>query len=1207
MQPWKALESNGVRRASVNNFGYGGANAHVVLEAYESFKSGHMLTNEAVAASDVNSQPRSRVFTLSAKDEQATLTMAANLLDYLQSRPVQNESDFLDNLAFTLGQRRSVFPWASAQPASSVPALIKALSSSKMAPTRATHAPAIGFVFTGQGAQWWAMGRELIAAYPLFRSSVLECEAHLRQFGCTWDITGKPFASTFYVYKGLCSLIILEELSKSPEATRVNELALSTPLCVIVQISLVRLLASWGVKPVAVTSHSSGEVAAAYAAGALSIRTAMAISYVRGKVAGKAAARVASQKGSMIATGLNAKELQEKYLSRLKSGKVVPACFNSPSSTTASGDVNAVVELEALLQADNIFARRLKIDAAYHSHHMEAVAGPYRDQLQKAFQAEDRKDESVIFSSPTTGKRETSGLLLSSPDHWVNSLVSPVRFIEAFEHMCFEKADSKTTAVNLVIEIGPHAALSGPIQDILGISRFKDVKIAYLSSLVRKSSAVDSMHSLVSELVRSGTRINMNAVNFPFGKPGVSVLHDLPSYPWQHQRRHWSEPRCNRAHRNRQVPEHDLLGSLELGTNLLAPTWRHIVKLTELPWIRDHVVQGSILLPGAGYICMAIEGARQWTTLNGSIANGFALRDIEVLLGLQIPDDSDGIEMQLTLNSCNDKAINLLGWSEFHVYSVTIDGKWTEHCKGLIRVDTSSAKGEPAPWTAPLSAIKQLEKHGFAETYPETITPEEVYDAMREVDIHHGPIFQNLNMIRTHGDQSFSEMTIADSAATQPYRHQSNHVIHPTTLDTLFQAAFAGYMGVPEPNWDASFVPRSIKGLYISSKIPSEAGHKLKTYCDLNSYSAIRFDADLTLVDHSADRTTEEPLLKIESYAVQSLGNKLSQSSDAYEKLAAIQWLPDVSLLDMDRLRDSMKFDLDLSVIDKATDLRRACLGFINDAIAELRVYDISRFRREHKKYYVWMKLQQHLAETNQLASNSSSWSVDTPQEKKALVARMRATSPNGEVICTMGAALPAMLRGEVTPTDILLQDGLLQKFQLKIPGTERSLRQVEELVRLFIHKSPKAKIIEVGGGFANATRSVLKVLGKDDSGVGPLAASYDFTDVSPDVVSAAEDSFAEWGNLVRVRQLDISKDPASQGFENGSYDLVIASQAMSATGDATNNMLNVRRLLRPGGKLLLVETTKDRLDLSLVFGMLPEWWHRESVDLVEHGTTDAL
>jgi acyl transferase domain-containing protein len=185
---------NGIRRASINNFGYGGANAHVVVEDYESFLSSTKhITNGSITKSlpeNSNNSSSSNLFVLSAKDEQAALQMASDLKQHLENIQPADESRYLSNLAYTLGQRRTRFPWVASYPSRSLSDLIQALDSAKMKPAKAIEPPNIGFVFTGQGAQWWAMGRELIEAYPVYKESVLEAEGYLREFGCQWSLIG---------------------------------------------------------------------------------------------------------------------------------------------------------------------------------------------------------------------------------------------------------------------------------------------------------------------------------------------------------------------------------------------------------------------------------------------------------------------------------------------------------------------------------------------------------------------------------------------------------------------------------------------------------------------------------------------------------------------------------------------------------------------------------------------------------------------------------------------------------------------------------------------------------------------------------------------------------------------------------------------------------------------------------------------------------
>lgn len=960
------------------------------------------------------------------------------------------------------------------------------------------------------------------------------------------------------------------------------------PISVALQVALVQLLRSWGITPTAVTSHSSGEIAAAYAAGALSLQSAMAIVFARGELAADVGRYILS-KGGMVAVGLGVKDIG-KYLSRVSSGKIMVACINSPTSITASGDVPAVEELEMILKKENIFARRLKVDAAYHSHHMQPIADPYLVWLKKLVKPEERLDN-VIYSSPTTGRRMKSAKSIGDPKHWVESLTHPVLFVDAFRNMCFDDSSASAPDVDVVVEVGPHAALSGPIQELLTLPEFKGCEIPYLSCLVRKSSALDTMHALVCDLIRKGYPVNLGAINFPNGRDGVRVLYDLPHYPWNHSTRHWSEPRLNKAHRQRLETPHDLLGSLSLGANLLTPSWRNIIRATDLPWVRDHLVQSNIVYPGAGFICMAIEGALQAVEAGEKRILGYHLRDIDILQALIIPETAEGIEVELSLRPCSDKAIYAKGWKEFQVHSVSEENKWTEHCKGLISVDTVTTGEEQARWSDPISKHVQPRK---ATDYRMRIDPRDIYGGMRSVGIHHGPIFQNLKSIRANNKQSVSVFAVADTASAMPYLHQHKHVLDPTTLDSIFQAAYTALPGAASKISNPQ-VPRSIKKLWVAHNISTDIGHRFRAYADISRLDSKSFHTGLVVVndDDDDDNTKTDPVLKIDSLVCQSIGGSLAKQQEAHEneKFSIVKWAPDISCISPSYLKGQLGCTIDPSEADAIMDLRRVCSYYISDALAAITAADVRQLESHHKKFYVWMKLQAELASSNKLASDSSGWIHDTAERRLAVIDRAIATSVNGEMVCRLGPYITSILRRELTPLELMLENKLLHRYYIEGLKWDRSSRQMGELVKHVTHQNPRAKILEIGGGTGGTTIYSLAAIGTDDSGFGPLAGSYDFTDVSSGFFEAAQEKFKPWKNLVRYKKLDIEQDPVKQGFESGTYDLVVASQVLHATKSMDTTMANVRKLLKPGGKLCIMETTQDQLDLQFAFGLLPGWW----------------
>jgi ubiquinone/menaquinone biosynthesis C-methylase UbiE len=244
------------------------------------------------------------------------------------------------------------------------------------------------------------------------------------------------------------------------------------------------------------------------------------------------------------------------------------------------------------------------------------------------------------------------------------------------------------------------------------------------------------------------------------------------------------------------------------------------------------------------------------------------------------------------------------------------------------------------------------------------------------------------------------------------------------------------------------------------------------------------------------------------------------------------------------------------------------------------------------------MKLQVDLAGCGKLAPGSSHWHEATPEQIATLTDKVNAASVNGEMLCRLGPQLVPILRREKTPLEIMVEDGFLNKFYENSLKLDRSSRQVCEVLKHTVHKNPRLKILEIGAGTGSATAPILATLGDDNSGDGPFASSYDFTDLSTGFFEAAQEKFKDWKNLVRYKKLDIDQDPLKQGFEGGSYDVIIACRVLSATKSMQNTMGNVRKLLKPGGKLLLIETTRDQLDTQFSLSLLPGWWLSKSLVL---------
>ncbi|KAI1778855.1 polyketide synthase module [Hypoxylon cercidicola] len=868
--------------ASVNNFGYGGSNAHIIMEdanglSQNRSSNGNLNgnvngsingdangnahgnangnvddkvngkvngnTNGVDAHTTGTTGDKYKLLLISAKDEHAHQNMVARLADFLRQKDQHDPRDteaLLQNLVYTLGQRRTMFPWVAAYPIPTIQGLdgvAKVLETPKFRPSRPTQRPRIGMVFTGQGAQWYAMGRELIATYPVFKASIEEAEGDLRDFGADWSL--------------------MEELGRDAKTSRVNHTAFSIPICAALQISLVRLLESWGITPSAVTSHSSGEIAAAYTVGAINLRYAMGIAYYRSRLAAEINTG-GPIKGGMLAVGLGHVDV-EQYLERLTGdARAVVACVNSPNSTTVAGDIAAIEELETVLKAEDVFARRLRVDSAYHSHHMEPIAKPYRQALREMPREEPKTNRlaSIAYASPVTGFRMTSTKAISDPEHWVGSLVQPVQFVDAFTEMVQGdlSVDAASQSVDIIVEVGPHTALGGPIQEILTLEDFEGIQLPYYGSLVRHTHAVETLQTLAANLLKEGYPLDIEAINFPQGRSqNVRVLTDLPSYPWNHQTRHWLEPRFNLGYRQRDQPPHELLGSLVPGTNPEAPVWRHILRATESPWVQDHIIQSKMLYPGCGFICLAIEAVTQQLAFaeeqESRAISGYQIRDMSVLQALVIPETADGIEIQTTLRLVSDKAIGLQGWKEFEVLSVTAENRWMKHAQGLIMVEFDPIQHDVSSLDPKIHHVRRFDAV-------------DMWSTLEPLGIKYGPTFRNISEIRQSKKELRSASTVTIPDTSVPNDLPRNHVIHPTTLDAVAQAAFTALPG-------AAFHQESPRVFQINR----EAGQAFQCHTELNYADVQGIRADVVLIDQ------DSPVVEVHGLQLRSMGGSGTQSS----------------------------------------------------------------------------------------------------------------------------------------------------------------------------------------------------------------------------------------------------------------------------------------------------------------------------------------
>ncbi|KAH7143722.1 hypothetical protein EDB81DRAFT_935118 [Dactylonectria macrodidyma] len=1141
-------------RASVNNFGFGGTNGHAIMQGPPKAPAQSKTTENTMKTPG---HDRPLLFVISAKDSTVCQNMASNMSDHISQSLEAGNPPSITDLAYSLAERRSRLPWVKAVQATTLEELATRLEDSNPKPSHSTRRPRLGFVFNGQGAQWYAMGRELIQIYPVFSSAIGEADQVLKGYGATWSLH--------------------DELLRDEESTRVHETNISQPINVALQLCLVNLLKSWNITPSAVTSHSSGEIAAAYSVGILSFKEALGVVYYRGELALKYQ-KLSSLDGGMLAAGLGAEDA-ERYLEDTAGGRVVVACINSPESVTLSGDLPALREVSSRLKEDGIFARELKVPLAYHSHHMLHMAQEYKECLERVL-TDTREDKVLakhIIASPVTGEIVTSPETFG-PEHWVRNLTSPVLFYQAFENMCFgqDTMVSKTTSVDMIVEIGAHSTLSGPIRSIT-----KGRKLPYASCLKRSVDAVKTMQDLGCELLRHGYPVALNAVNLQSTQDKPAFVYDLPSYPWNHTKPYWTEPRVSRKHRFRKLRAQELIGTPVAGANASTFCWRNFLRVADIAWLADHRINSKVILPGAGYITMAIEAIRLLTDDSEQSIGGYRLREVDIINALAIPDSVAGVETQLCLRPCSEKEIDHKGWYEFEIWSLASGDSWTQHCNGQVSVTKATA--------AALTKGPESKTSFFNGSKTEVVEIESIFAGLREMSFYHGPKFQNLTDCRTSGNKAVTDFDVSPAASgTEDY------VLHPTTLDSIIQATYAGVSS--DALQGCMVVPRAIRNMFVPKNLNRQSGEKLQAFAELLKSDRRGCTSTISVVNQGSEGDASA-CLQIDDFYAQAIPREFDNNAASKEPVmcSKSRWELDILHDFPEAIKDSMRHDVDPQEIEFDNNLDQASYHYIQDALHHLEGQSAEERQWYHRILVDWMKAIVAQAASGELAPGSQNWSKTSKGMKMLLFDELEARNAVGALLCRVGRNLVNIVRGEVTPLELMMEGNLLNEYYMEIPRFKlRSSHHLARIAELYAVKRPGARVLEIGGGTGGATGVVLESFASRGEGSETLLGHYDFTDISSGFFEAARQKFSAWTSLMDFKKLNIEVDPAEQGFAPDSYDLIVASAVLHATKNLRKTMSHVRKLLKPGGKLLLAEATQDRLDVQLIFGTLPGWWLSE-------------
>ncbi|KAJ5184528.1 Acyl transferase/acyl hydrolase/lysophospholipase [Penicillium cf. griseofulvum] len=1216
--PW----GQGLRRASVSSFGVGGTNAHVIMEdAYHylqshnvegihcTVSSSHLVvdgpnngTEGGVTNSHIIDQQDEELYEKSQKQDHAqehdqsqvnmieeksfpTRSFVWSSCDeeglkrtfnqfhfWLRGRSgLVNEDQLLTNLAYTLTEKRTQFSWRSFFNAASLAELLEGLAEGPKFTrhVRPGKIPMLGFIFTGQGAQWAGMGKELLR-FPVFRESFDDANRYLRRIGNKYDIK--------------------EELLRDVEQSRIDRPDLSQVVSTVTQTSLVDLLREWNVRPNRLVGHSSGEIAAAYCVGGLSRESAWKVAYFRGIVA----STLVNSGGRMLAVGMGEDALQPhlEAVHRELKGTLSVACFNSPTNITVAGDGHMVDLLSMRLRSEGVFARQLKVQVAYHSTHMRQVADEYRRLMGELSAGNEiwPNSEPIMVSSVTG--RPINASSLADADYWVRNMTSPVQFLSAVEHMIntvASKGKRTTTVVGgdhnpilNMVELGPHPAMQSATKEIVEANSTAAGRVPYYWAVQRNTSAMTQALDLAGKLFCEGYPVAFSLVN---GCSSGKMLVDTPPYTFNHTHEYNPFGRLSKNFLYRQKPRHDLFGAPVRDWNVEEPRWRNFLRVHEIPWVKDHEITGQLIYPGAGYVVMAIEAAKTLVD-PASTVSGFRLRDIVFKAVLQIPDTTEGVETMIAFRRKPESSYSTSSiWFEFKIssYQTKSEG-WTEHCTGLVAVEYGSSKNNLIVTDAPSVAIKQNFKALKNRASQECTVPvdmEKMRADLKSLGMVFGPTMRGLSSAsRGSGTgQALGIVRIPDVRSSMPYEIMEPHIMHPVTMDACTQLSIVTIGDlINQGTFAEIMLPRSIKELWLASKIVNEPGAEIDCHAVSKRISHNSVHHEVTA--WSAGATMPE--FRIWQYETVLLERPV-QKGRHYQQPWTLMWKPDVNLMEPQETIDYLRQASDNNGTRKREENAKDSSNDLDQAVAILAqraLFSIqssaSSLPPHLEKYLAWLQEMYH-----HLPKNS-----DSSENQDELIQHAASISVEGELMSCVASHLDLIINGKTDLFHILSQDGLLERFYAE---NQSSLR-IQELLRayggIYGHQAGDLKVLEVGAGDGASTKAFLPSL---------ATSLYTYTDISTAFFAKAQRSLAAWADSIEYRKFNITQDPSEQNLEASSFDLILAVDVVHAAPDASYALQNLKSLLKESGKLILVEICKtDVLLYPLVFGLNPGWWLSE-------------
>ena len=865
----------------------------------------------------------------------------------------------------------------------------------------------------------------------------------------------------------------------------------------------------------------------------------------------------------MLAVGISADQAHP-YLVRLESrfgeSDVVVACINSPKSITLSGHSDQIESLMTFFDDDGVFNRKLRVNVAYHSPQMTKIATEYLRLLGGIESGNTTQNSCIMISSLKC--RPVKASEVCNSDYWVNNMTHAVKFSEAVAQMW-----SESLPVDSIVEIGPHSTLQGPIRDIL--RTMPDEKtVDYSPVLLRSVSAFDTLLECVGKLHCRGHSIDLSKVN-EMEQINPAFLTDLPEYPFDDSHTYWPNTLLDLGYRFREKRRNDLLGTPAPDWNPSDGKWYHTMRPEELKWAKDHVVNGTIIYPGAGMIVMAIEAARQTTKQDKKIS-GFKVRKVMFQNPLVIPLDSPGVEVTFTLRRLRSRAKKLSPWSEF-ILSCHQSGQWVENCRGFITAETEmncKENGDHEENVLELAAYQRKHREATVAC-KNSLTTDEVYDFFEKSGLEYGPAFKLLReTFSDGGDLAIATIEISREPQNEADNTEDGYLVHPTTLDAFIHLLYIGLSKGCKQKMPTT-VPTAIQRMWIASE-----GLNYTTATDISAMSKLsRLSPFLKRSSLFAlSVVTGAPRIIAEGIETTTVANTYASEnhSSGEQRYHRYLWKPEISLMDKPKAISCLQQGFVQEEEPKAffEKLTLLLLMFISETLKEISDLNMNEIEHHHQKYIAWMH---HIAgdfRDGMLPDTFPAWkdSLSDSVLRDNLCEEVSSYSSKGRFYVEIGRYLPVILQGKINIHELLFQSDLAKDFYNELYNTPLLKQSWSAYLDFAAHQNPRMRILEIGAGTGGATHLILEALKANEGGSHPALRykRYDFTDISPAFFEKARARFPEHLGKMSFKLFNSEKDPADQGLEVGSYDMVIAFGSIHITHDLCKSLSNARKLLKP-------------------------------------------